>query len=240
MEERMVEYTSELEEIDKKVAMEHMPEKFDRKIETLTEKAYDMAMKYGVEDFRSQMMINFLDMAFVMKDAIELITAVNVGMNCMQEAMQCIDEAINFSMNVWETSYKTKYGFFANLKRKYKIKKSIRNNIGRINMMFYNIMETQKMTDVIVDEMQRSSENMQRLMHIRAEKRQKRKEKANNGTPVPPVQSKAAEIIAKLIAERNSGETPAPTAPTSSFTSTSGSVSGGGKRNPDDYSDILG
>lgn len=202
-------------------AREQRSRDLDQKIVDLANKTVDFILEYGQEDFRSQMMLSFLDVALEMKDVIKMLTSINVAMSCMFEAISFIDSAINFDTMLQEDSLKENYGFFSRWKRKRRIRKVIRNNRNRMTVAIDNILGQQQMAQDIMEALRSSCERMRITMNKRDEKRKKKEEKriASGKAPTAPAgPSKAQALIADMLKARGeeggasaaAPETPAP------------------------------
>ena len=210
---------------------------YDDKIAGLADKTIDFILEYGQEDFRSQMLLSFLDVALEMKDVIKMLDGINVAMACIFEAISFIDTAISFDTVLQEESLQQNYGFFARWKRKRRMKKVIRNNQNRLTVAVDNILGQQKMAQDISDALRESSMRMRMTMDKRAAKRQKAEAKkaaqgkatVSSGTP-----GKAQALIAELMKARGL-DAPEKTEDAPAAGGGKGSASGG----VGDISDIL-
>lgn len=214
-------------------------QEYDEKIAGLAQKAIDFITEYGQEDFRSQMLVSFLDVALEMKDVIKMLDGINVAMACIFEAISFIDTAINFDTALQSESLATKYGFFARLKHKRRIRKVIRNNQNRLNVAIDNILGQQKMAQDISESLRASCTRMRMTMDRRSAKRKKTEEKMiakGKAAPAPAGPSKAQIMIAELMKARGVSADAGQDAPeTSGGSGASGNTSGG----VNDISDIL-
>ncbi len=176
----------------------------DNKILDLANKAVDFILEYGQEDFRSQMMASFLDVALVMKDTIKMLTGINVAMSCIFEAIEFIDSAINFDTLLQEGSLKENYGLFARWKRKRRMRKVIRNNRNRMQVAIDNILGQQAMAQDITDSLRDACERMRLTMDKREAKRKKKEEKRAGDRKYPPISApgKGQALIAEILKAR--------------------------------------
>lgn len=226
------------EEESKKKMLEREREQrskdLDNKIMDLANKAVDFILEYGRDDFRSQMMASFLDVALVMKDTIKMLTGINVAMSCIFEAIGFIDSAINFDTILQEGSLKENYGFFARWKRKRRMRKVIRNNRSRMQVAIDNILGQQKMAQDITESLRVASERMRLTMDKREAKRKKTEAKRASDSKYPPISApgKGQALIAEILKAR--GEQ-APQPKTEGETTSSDDKKGG----VGDISDIL-
>ncbi len=229
--EQMTEATLEIRRANQ---MEDM----DNKIDTLARKAIKFAELYGESDYRYQMMVTFLDVAFQMKDAIELITSVQVATSYLSTAIQFIDDSIDYEDSVNNQILAKSYGPFATLKRRIIMRRAQRNNRKRLDTAIKNIVSRVEMAHDITDSLRTSFERMRASMAKADEKRRKKEAKrvANGGTPLPN-QDRALNYIAELKGDK-------PTAPASGSAGASAGSSAGTSTAPEggstpDIDDIL-
>lgn len=82
-----------------KLKFDRQKREFDAKLQELATKAADFYQKYGEDDWRTSLLVNFLDLSLQMQDIIEVITAFNVA-----------NEIIFHSMNLMNTSLEMSSG----------------------------------------------------------------------------------------------------------------------------------
>lgn len=197
----------------------------DKKIADLAEKTVDFIMDYGKEDFRSELMMSFLDVALEMRETIEMMSAINIAMSCIFSTIEFIDEAINFDQELQEASLNNKYGFFARLKNKRRLKKVIKNNQNRINVAIDNILGQKQMAEYISESLRKAVMKMKISIGKQNEKRAKQAAKKNlpsKGTTAFGGESKASKLIEEIM-KRRMGDDYAKSAP-SAAASGSGDV----------------
>lgn len=178
----------------------------DAKIKELADKAIEFCNLYGEEDYRYQMMVTFLDVAFQMKDAIALISSVQVATSYLSTAIQFIDDSILYEDNFNEQMLARNYGLFARLKRRRMVRRASRNNRRRLETAINNMTVRVEMAHDVTDSLRQGFEKMRASMARSDEKRRKRDEKRANkkGTPLPD-RSRALQYIAEVR-----GNSPAP------------------------------
>ena len=193
----------------------------------LADRAAEFIIKYGKEDYRSQIMLTFLDVALQMEDAINLTHDVGTAMGCITEAIGCMDDLLLTNELPIDGTLTTKHGFFARWKRKRKLQKAIRNNAGRMKQICDTLVGNQEMAQAIVNSLKKSSIKMQIMMQKNAEKQRKRELKYNPAARTTP--SAAETLVDELVrakAEENtdSPASSAPTAPSAPTKSGDGTV----------------
>lgn len=203
------------EEKRREKAVEVSKNNFKAKKEKLANRAAEFVIKYGKEDYRSQIMLTFLDVALQMEDAINLTHDVGTAMGCITEAITCMDDILTTNEFQIEGTVAVKYGFFARRKRKKQLRKAIRNNAGRMKQICDTLVGNQEMAQSIVNSLKKSSMKMQRMMQKNAEKQKKREIKYNPAAASSPSQ---AELLVDGIvkSKSDSGEGTAPASPAAS------------------------
>ncbi|MDE6557857.1 MAG: hypothetical protein K2K39_02000 [Clostridia bacterium] len=201
-----------MNDAEMKTRRENQTVKMDEKIKELADKAIEFYDLYGAEDYRYQMMVTFLDVAFQMKDAITLISSVQVATSYLSTAIQFIDDSILYEDNFNEQLVSRSYGPFARLKRRMMMRKASRNNRRRLETAIKNMVARVEMAHEITDSLRVGFENMRDSMARSDEKRRKREAKrvAKGGAPLPS-QDRALKYIEEVRGGKPAGSTaPAP------------------------------
>ncbi len=231
-------YNRKIEEARRLKAIETSKNNFNAKIQKLQERAADFVIKYGKEDYRSQIMLTFLNVAIEMRDAIELTNDIGTAMSCITEAITCMDDILQENMFQIEGTLTTKYGFWERRRRKKQLKKAISNNAGRMKQICDMLIGNQQMATAIVNSLRASSIQMQKMMQKNNEKQKKINMKNSGGAPLPP--SEGEKIVDGIIAAR--GAQPAATrqdgSASDSQTPSGGGTQEGGAGGGVDISDI--
>lgn len=176
----------------------------DRKIEQMAEKALDFYQKYGQQDYRYQMMVTFLDVAFQMKDAIAVLTSVQVATEYLSTAIQFIDDTVNFDEDFDKQLLQKNYGIFASLWRRIRTRRAMRNNRRRMMTVIRNISDRLETAHLITDSLKEGFEKM-RITMLRADERRRKKaerQAAKNGTALAAPQPTAAETFLMQMAQQ--------------------------------------
>ncbi len=189
----------ELEKMRLERRRKERSKQFDAKLLELANKAVDFRLKYGEENYLTELMTTFLDVALQLKEVIEVLSAVNVAMECLSDAIGFIDAAINFDQNLFEESLQQKYGAFARWRRRRKARKAIRNNVGRVKAIVDGLLVKYEMAVEIMDSLKTACGKMQKCMKKNSltEKKSKAAMGEKFGTP-----SAAAQMIADIMKER--------------------------------------
>lgn len=216
------------EEARREKAIETSKNNFNAKIVKLQERTADFVIKYGKDDYRSQIMLTFLNVALEMRDAINLTNDIGTAMGCITEAINCMDDILQANVFQVEGTLSVKYGFWERWKRKRQLKKAIANNAGRMKGICDMLIGNQQMAQAIVTSLRESSVKMQAMM----QKNNQRQQKINKKSPtayVPSQPSAGEKLVDEIIAQR--GQVPAPEqtdAPAGGNTPSGGSAPSGG------------
>ncbi|MDE7380323.1 MAG: hypothetical protein K2N14_04645 [Clostridia bacterium] len=176
-----------MDESEMQTRRENQTAAMDDKIKELAQKAINFYDLYGEEDYRYQMMVTFIDVAFQMRDAIDLISSVQVATSYLATAIQFIDDSILYEDQFNEQLTERSYGPFARLKRRMMMRKATRNNKRRLETAIKNMINRVEMAHDITDSLRTGFEKMRDSMARSDAKRRKREEKRalKTGKPMP-------------------------------------------------------
>ena len=202
-----------MNEAEMQARRENQTAAMDEKIKTLAEKAIEFYDLYGAEDYRYQMMVTFLDVAFQMKDAITLIFSVQVATSYLSTAIEFIDDSILYEDKFNEQLLSRSYGHFARLKRRIMMRRASKNNRKRLETAIKNMTARVEMAHEITDSLRIGFEKMRDSM-ARADikRRQKEAKRAANGGAPAPDQGRALKYIEEVRGGKpaSSSTSPAP------------------------------
>ncbi len=214
-------------------------QRFDKKVEDIAQRCADYIDMYGEEDYRSSMMMSFLDVALLMKESIVMITDMKDAIKCMTDAAECIDGVYEELFTSFEGTLEKNYGPFARMRQRRKLRKTLNNNIGRMISMTDAIVGGHKMAMSMVSSMQNMSLKLTNRVNKMNKQNQRKNEKSANAGVTVPTESAGKKVVDEILKNRkagdgapfsNGGTNPTPTAPT---TGADVKPSGGG------YDDIL-
>ena len=118
-----------VDEVNKETEVDRQRAKraeLDQRLVQLKDQMFKFADQYGIEDFRTQLMIQFHDVAMVMQDCLDLIQGVTTAMTYMFETIEFLDEMMNYQQNLMIGSLTTKYGLLTRIKERIRLKKTIK------------------------------------------------------------------------------------------------------------------
>ena len=146
---------------------------FDESLVKLEDKMVDFAIKYGKQDFRTELLVNLYDVCLEMKTAIDLIEGVNTAVQCISETMSFIDECLDFNLLVEQQSLEHKYGLFYRIKAAIRRRKVRRNMKNRINALTQRINDIFGLSNTMVEALRGSMIKMKEQMNKQTAKREK-------------------------------------------------------------------
>ena len=122
----------------------------------------------------------------------------------MNDAIQFLDTAIDFDNMMIEQSLDQNYGFFARMRHKRKMKKAIRNNIGRMRQIADGLkMKYSMATDMMKALSGVSSQLKTSIVKSKKKKEAKAEKARKKGLPVEEVTPTAAELYIADYKKRN-------------------------------------
>lgn len=209
---------SESERKEKKEAL-------DGRLRQLRERMFNFAERYGIEDYRTQLMIQLHDVGLVIRDSIELIDATTVAMSYMFEAFNFFDDVMRYQQDLLTASTKEKYGLFWRIKSRILERRAKKNIVNRMNTISYRIAMIQDISQMIVVTLSKTTEKMQERIQKNNAKIRKKNPGLNLG------KSESLQMVQEYLDKvaSDSDKTTGSIAPTKS--SSSGNVD-------DDFKDI--
>lgn len=175
---------------------EQKSSEFDAKLQALANKAVDMQLKYGEEHYLTQILTTFLDVAIQLREVMETLSSINVAMECLNEAITFIDDAMIYDEQIMGEWQQQNYGLFARWKRKRKMRQVIHNNVGRMKSVVDGLMLKYEMTMEITGALKKATGKMQKYMSKNGMAGKKGKNDA------APEKSAASMMIADIIKAR--------------------------------------
>ena len=221
----MTEVGAKAKETMEKIKFRDQKQAFDKKIEELAAQAAEFYAKYGEEDWRTSLLINFLDLSLQMKDIIEVVTAFNVA-----------NEIIFHSMNLMNTSLQMSNGMMMQMatptnsafKQKLLMRKAMRNNRKTVKNMIEQMKTSIQMASLtagMYEDLSASISGIMEKMNGKREKAKAKKAKSKSGAAMSSASNRGLDMVKNLMAEKGvSAPTPppAPAAPSAPSSGTPG------------------
>ncbi len=135
----------------------------DARVQTLCAKAIEYEDKFGKDNFRTMILVTTLEVVLQMKDAIDLLSDVGIALQCIGQAIGCVDEAFKLQQDVLDSTLNTKYGFMARMKTRRKIKKAMRNNVNRMKQMVDMVVGVQSIGFSLIESLRKMGVKMKKL-----------------------------------------------------------------------------
>ena len=209
------------DETMEKIKFQGQKEAFDLKIQELASKAAEFYEKYGEEDWRTSLLVNFLDLSLQMQDIIEVITAFNTANEIIFHAMNLMNASLQMSsgmmlnMNAPQTSP---------LKQRMMMRQAMRNNrktvISMIEQMKMSI-EMASMTAGMYEGLSTSISGILEKMNSKRSK--KRTKKKADGASMSSASSRGLGMVKGILNDKGVAT---PTAAPSSFSAAPSSSTG--------------
>lgn len=201
--------------------------KLEERQRRIYERAVQYANRYGEEDYRTETMLMFLEIADTIQEIIELQETFQDVELFFNDAINIIDDNLKISDSLLDSQLSTNYGFFARMKQKRKIKKAEKNNRHRIQMLCYRI-------DSIVNSVSGMGEEMRKLtLSTRATmEKAKNRNKKRDAAGAAQTGPSNKELLDKYSKRFNSDDSK-PSSDDSSSISDSNSKPSGGSSNLD-------
>lgn len=209
------------DETMEKIKFQGQKEAFDLKIQELASKAAEFYEKYGEEDWRTSLLVNFLDLSLQMQDIIEVITAFNTANEIIFHAMNLMNASLQMSsgmmlnMNAPQTSP---------LKQRMMMRQAMRNNrktvISMIEQMKMSI-EMASMTAGMYEGLSTSISGILEKMNSKRSK--KRTKKKADAASMSSASSRGLGMVKGILNDKGVAT---PAAAPSSFSAASSSSTG--------------
>lgn len=202
----------QVEEAMQKNKFNMQKKQFEEKIEELANRAAEFYEKYGEEDWRTSLLVNFLDMSLQMQDIIEVVQSFNIA-----------NEIIFGALGLMNTSLEMSNGFMVDLatqqqssfKRKMIYRKALRNNRKTVKAMVSQMMVSIEMASLTAGMYEGLSVSIASMMDKmngkRAKEKAKAQKKAGEGGSASMGNGRGLDLVKKKITEQ--GGSVAPSAP---------------------------
>ncbi len=123
-----------MQEMQQRVEVQQNKERFAQQIANIHERAVNFCTKYGQEDWRTQLMVNFLDVLYMVQDTMEVIESVREVADCMNYMMTFTNNTLQIMDQMMSVKVQGG-GFFANLRAKSQSRKYSRSLTQQFNQV---------------------------------------------------------------------------------------------------------
>lgn len=179
--------------------------KFAQSQEDLKAKMFMFAEKYGIEDYRTQLMMEFYDVSVQLSETIETVESIVTVTDMLFKGIEFFDDALSIFDNFFTQSLTQNYGPFQRIKDYFKRKRAERNLVNRMKSLSNSIATIQGFSTTIVTSIRSSVDQMKINMARNQAKREKEQKKLEaKGIVTSPVNtnSATAKMIADHLAEK--------------------------------------
>ena len=181
--------------------LQETKKKLDLKLADLEQQMFHFAELYGIEDYRTQLMMQLHEVSTVALEQVELINGVTVAVSYLFDTIEFFDEALNFQDEMMSTSLRKKYGLFARFKNWVRGRRVTRNIKNRMAMFSTRIKQIQGISQTIVTSISKATMDAQKKME-----RNKIKQSKKNPS-VTPTESRSLQMVREYLAKKNGGTT---------------------------------
>lgn len=195
--------TDDTQRVLQEVKRRQKLKELDGRVNQLCERAILFENQYGEDDYRTQILVTFLDVTLQMKSVIDVLDNVGFALECIGQAIGCVDDVLTMQEEIIAGTLDRKYGFFARMKRKRMMRRAIRNNAHRMQQMCDNLVGSQKMALELVKSLKKSSLRMQTM----SQKNFSKFNKKSKGDKAPEdANAQAKQRMAQMRAEKAEAE----------------------------------
>lgn len=227
---------TQTESVMREVERKKKRKELDRQIELLCNRAVKFEDEYGPTNYRTQILVTFLDVTLQMKTAIDLLNDVGVALQCIGQAITCVDDVLNMQQEILEGTLTQKYGFWERLKRKRRLNRAIRNNAARMRQMCDMLIGSLNMVQGMTKSLCKVSVRM-KTMSERSLAKQGKNVKSGKGDGSAELNSEAKKYMAQYRESNNISAQPVKEG-TSTDSGTSGGGDGGSSGSSSSVGDI--
>lgn len=175
--------------------------KLDLKLADLEQQMFHFAELYGIEDYRTQLMMQLHEVSVVALEQVELINGVTVATSYLFDTIEFFDEALNFQDEMMSTSLQKKYGLFARFKNWVRGRRVTRNISNRMAMFSTRIRQIQGISQAIVTSISKATMDAQKKMERNKVKQSKKNPSATS------TESRSLQMVREYLAKKNGGMT---------------------------------
>ena len=220
------EVRSQANDTMQKIKFQDQKRQFDAKIEELAAQAADFYNKYGEEDWRTSLLVNFLDMSLQMKDIIEVITAFNVANEIIFHAMNLMNTSLTMSNGMMLEMANNHVNPF---KQKIMMHKAVFNNRRTVKRMIEQMKTSIQMASLTAGmyaDLSVSISGIMEKMNIKREKVNQKKKAT--GTSMTSSSGRGMSMVKSIVSGQSAAEAAAAPAPKPAQSPSASSAPAGG------------
>lgn len=196
-----------IEKEKREVLVNERKKKIEETSNQFIQKAAEAQMQYGIDDYRTQMMLSFVDMSIKIKEIINLLEEYCLISTYLFDALGIIDDIFRTQDEMISESLMENYGFFARWKRNRRFKKAIKNGYKRMNAIADRILAIGNFSTKITESIQRCGLKISTKMAKNNQKMVKKQEKRNvrnkkKGIAIVSPYAEAQKLVDEEIARK--------------------------------------
>lgn len=130
------------------------------KMQQLAEATANAIMEYGEQHYLSQTLMQFLDIAVQMEDAIKVIEGFNIASGYIFGLLDFVNESLNYNNLMFVQSNKSKSGFFSQMKEGMMRRRAMANMRGSIKRMVDSIKNVSTFSMTLANEMKKMTKQL--------------------------------------------------------------------------------
>ncbi|MBO7214710.1 MAG: hypothetical protein J6V66_04350 [Clostridia bacterium] len=174
---------------------------FSEKQNQLLNQLISLEQEYGSDYYLVELLSSFYEVSVEMENVMKSMESVNMAMECVSEALNFLDASVQFDQKLMEQSNQQSYSLRSRIKLKRQMRKTRKNNIGRMKAMVNGLTFKYRMMEDMVESLKKFAGTMSANF-----KKVNKKKKSNVPSAAP---SEAQRRIAQRRAELNANSTPA-------------------------------
>ena len=208
------EIAKQADEALQKVKFQDQKKKFNAKIDELAAQAAEFYKAYGEDDWRTSLLVNFLDLSLQMKDIIEVITAFNLANEIIFHALGLMNTSLNMTNGMM---LEVGQGQPSPLKQKLMMMRALRNNRNTVKNMIMQMKTSIEMASLTADMYQDLSLSISKIITKMNGKREKKKKRqgalGSSSANMSSASARGMDMVKNLVSGGSASAASAPAAP---------------------------
>ena len=208
------EISKQADEALQKVKFQDQKKKFNAKIDELANQAAEFYKAYGEDDWRTSLLVNFLDLSLQMKDVIEVITAFNLANEIIFHALGLMNTSLNMTNGMM---LEVGQGQPSPLKQKLMMMRALRKNRNTVKNMIMQMKTSIEMASLTADMYQNLSFSISKIITKMNGKREKNKKRQNalgsNSANMSSASARGMDMVKNIVGGGSAQAPAAPSAP---------------------------
>lgn len=210
------EIAKQADEALQKVKFQDQKKKFNAKIDELANQAAEFYKAYGEDDWRTSLLVNFLDLSLQMKDIIEVVTAFNLANEIIFHALGLMNTSLNMTNGMM---LEVGQGQPSPFKQKMMMRRALRNNRNTVKNMIMQMKTSIEMASLTADMYQNLSFSISKIITKMNGKRERNKKRqsalGSNSANMSSASARGMDMVKNIVSGGSAQPSAAaPTAPT--------------------------